>query len=367
MADQFIGLMSGTSMDGIDAVLVSFENSGVQIQATHAEPYPRALRESLLAAIRLPLDREPDESGVLHRQVGECFRDAAIAVIAKGNAGKALIRVIGCHGQTLRHQPDATHPFSLQIGDANIIAHDTNIVTVANFRQADMNAGGQGAPLTPLFHEYLLRSSDKNRVVLNIGGISNITILPSGAFLTTGFDTGPGNTLMDNWISEQHGHDFDDAGAWAAEGRVVDTLLSEFLDDAYFARPPPKSTGFEYFNLDWLRRFAVDRYRPVDVQSTLCELTAQTISAAILECAHKTDDVFVCGGGVHNSELMRRLDSSLENVAFHSTSAAGLDPDWIEAVAFAWLAMRTLNGQTGNLPSVTGASHKVVLGAIHSP
>jgi anhydro-N-acetylmuramic acid kinase len=303
----------------------------------------------------------------LHRLVGASFRDAANAVIAKCGGDKAHIKAIGSHGQTLRHQPDAARPFSLQIGDADIIARDTGITTVANFRQADIDAGGQGAPLVPPFHDCLFRSPVKNRVVLNIGGIANITVLPSAGSPITGFDTGPGNTLMDNWIREQRGLDFDGLGEWAADGEVIDALLHECLGDAYFHQLPPKSTGFEYFNQNWLDQKGVDQYRPGDVQATLCELTASTIASAIHGYANNTDEVFVCGGGVHNTELMRRLANKLEGVVVENTNAAGLDPDWVEAVAFAWLAMRTFNGQTGNLPSVTGASHKVVLGAIHSP
>lgn len=367
MADLYIGLISGTSMDGIDAVVVSFEDSGVQVRETHNEPYPRALRNSLLTAIRLPMEREPDESGELHRLVGISFRDAVNAVIAKCGGDTVQIKAIGSHGQTLRHQPDADPPFSLQIGDASIIARDTNITTVANFRQADIDAGGQGAPLTPPFHDYLFRSAIKNRVVLNIGGIANITVLPCAGSPITGFDTGPGNTLMDNWIREQLGMDFDELGAWAAQGQVIDNLLHDFLGDAYFKQQPPKSTGFEYFNRSWLDRRDVSQYRAVDVQATLCELTARTIASAIHDHAEHTNEVFVCGGGVHNAELMRRLANNLGDVAIDNTHSTGLDPDWVEAVAFAWLAMRTLNGQTGNLPSVTGASHKVVLGRIHSP
>ncbi len=367
MTDLYIGLISGTSMDGIDAVVASFKGSSVQIRATHSESYPQALRESLLTAIRLPMDRDPDESGELHRLVGMSFGDAARAVIAKSGTDTALIKAIGSHGQTIRHQPDAARPFSLQIGDADIIARDTGITTVGNFRQADIDAGGQGAPLVPPFHDILFRSALKNRVVLNIGGISNVTILPSAGSSTTGFDTGPGNTLMDNWIREKRGLAFDELGLWAAEGQVIDSLLSAFLDDAYFDQLPPKSTGFEYFNRDWLQQNGVDQYRAADVQATLCELTARTIASAVRDHASNTDEIFVCGGGVHNTELMRRLAYILEGVAIDDTNAAGLDPDWVEAVAFAWLAKRTTNGQTGNLPSVTGASHKVVLGTIHSP
>jgi len=367
MSSFYVGLMSGTSMDGIDAALVSFDKPGLVIQATHSQAYPEELKDALLAAIREPLDVQLDPSGDLDRRVGECFRDAALAVIDKSDISIADIIAIGSHGQTLRHQPDADPPFSLQIGSADIIAAGVGITTVANFREADIAVGGQGAPLVPPFHRWLFGSDDVNRVVANIGGIANITVLPADGSDVLGFDTGPGNGLMDAWIRQHRGQAFDDSGEWAASGSVIEPLLEQFLADPYFELRPPKSTGFEYFNPEWLRGFDIDGSDAGHVQATLCELSARSIANAINEHAAGTQEVFVCGGGVRNSELMRRIRHAIPDVSVSSTSSAGLNPDWVEAVAFAWLAMRTMKNQTGNLPSVTGATHKVVLGDIHSP
>jgi anhydro-N-acetylmuramic acid kinase len=367
MADYYVGLMSGTSMDGIDAALVSFGDASVDVHATHSEPYPQDLQDALLTAIRAPLDVVLDPSGELDRRVGECFLGAALAVIEKSGVSRREIVAIGSHGQTLRHQPNAVEPFSLQIGNARIIATGTGTTTVANFREADIAAGGQGAPLVPPFHQWLLSSADRNRVVVNIGGIANITVLPTGVLGVLGFDTGPGNGLMDAWTSRHLGKAFDHAGEWAASGTTIGPLLNEFCGDPYFELRPPKSTGFEYFNPKWLRQFEVDRFDPDDVQATLCELSAATIATAINEYTDNTQEVFVCGGGVHNNELMNRLSHCLPTAVVCSTLDAGLDPDWVEAAAFAWLAMRTMSGESGNLPGVTGATHKVVLGDIHSP
>jgi anhydro-N-acetylmuramic acid kinase len=358
--------MSGTSMDGIDAVLVSFDNNSVAIHATHSEQYPAELKEALLAAIREPLAVALDQSGDLDRRVGECFRDAARTVIERSDVNRQGIIAIGSHGQTLRHQPNAEEPFSLQIGNAAIIAAGNQTTTVANFRQADISAGGQGAPLVPPFHQWLFGSADSDRVVVNIGGIANITVLRADGSDVIGFDTGPGNGLMDVWIRHHLDQPFDQSGRWAAAGTVIAPLLEQMLDDPYFVLRPPKSTGFEYFNLAWLQRLDIGRYNAIDVHSTLCQLSAITIATAIQKYAADTREVFVCGGGAHNVELMRRLRQDLPEADVSSTAAVGLDPDWVEAVAFAWLAMRTINGQTGNLPSVTGARHKVVLGVIHS-
>jgi anhydro-N-acetylmuramic acid kinase len=359
--------MSGTSMDGIDAALVSFGDASVEIHATHSQPYPQELKDALLVAIREPLDVALDTSGELDRRVGECFRDAALTVIDNSGVSRQEVVATGSHGQTLRHQPNADEPFSLQIGNAQLIAAGTRITTVANFRQADIAAGGQGAPLVPPFHQWLFGSGDNGRVIVNIGGIANISVLLAGGADVLGFDTGPGNGLMDAWISRHQGKPYDAEGAWAASGSVVESLLAEFQSDPYFKLRTPKSTGFEYFNPKWLRSFDVDRCAAADVQATLCELSATTIATAINESAGDSGEVFVCGGGVHNTELMRRLDRHLPAATVSSTRSVGLDPGWVEAVAFAWLAMRTMQGQTGNLPSVTGASHKVVLGDIHSP
>ncbi len=366
MAEHYIGLMSGTSMDGIDAALVRFGDHEVDIRATHEAPYPEELRGRLHTAADTPMNAPIDNIGALDRAVGECFRDAAIALLEESGVDASEVCAIGSHGQTVRHQPDAIRPYSLQIGNPVLIAEGANITTVADFRSADIEAGGQGAPLVPPFHEWLFRDPDRNRVVVNIGGIANVTILGTGGQPVTGFDTGPGNTLLDRWIDAHRGASFDANGAWSAEGTCDELLLKRMLGFDYFDLEPPKSTGLEDFNLHWLREYLADAHRPVDVQATLCELTARSIADAIRAHATATDELYVCGGGAHNSELLRRLGRNLPDTTIETTAAVGLDPDWVEAVAFAWLAMRTMNDETGNLPSVTGASHKVVLGTIHS-
>ena len=367
MPEYYIGLMSGTSMDGIDAALVKFGDRDVEILTTHNRPYPETLRFALHRAATTPVDEAIGNIGALDRQVGEFFRDAALALVRKSGIPVSNIAAIGSHGQTVRHQPGGPRPYSLQIGNPDLIASGTGIRTIADFRSADIAAGGQGAPLVPPFHDWLFRSRDESRVILNIGGIANVTILPAGDEPVTGFDTGPGNTLMDRWIRGHLPRSFDEGGAWAAAGQVVEPLLERLLSFGYFRLAPPKSTGLEDFNLDWLAQFEIDTYAPEDVQATLTELTARSIALHVREYATDARRLFVCGGGAHNVHLMRRLERNLPEMKIDTTQAAGLHPDWVEAVAFAWLAMRTIRNQTGNLPSVTGASRKVVLGTVHSP
>lgn len=365
MADHYIGLISGTSMDGIDAVLAHFADDTLSLRATHSHDYPDKLRRQLEDVKRSPAETGLDQLGQLDRWVGECFRDAALAVIEKSGAASRDVAAIGSHGQTLRHRPDGKHPFSLQIGDAAVIAAGTGITTVADFRRADIAVGGQGAPLVPPFHDWLFRERDSHCAVLNIGGISNLTVLPVDGAAVTGFDTGPGNTLLDAWIAKHRGRRFDQDGQWAASGTVIEPLFETLMADDYFQKPAPKSTGFEYFNLDWLSRHRTAGCDPQDVQATLAELTARTVAEALERHAPATRSLYVCGGGAHNRDLIRRLANRLGSMTVTSTADVGLDPDWVEATAFAWLAMRTMNKKSGNLPTVTGASRKVVLGAIH--
>ncbi len=352
-------------MDGVDAALVSFGDHSIDVIATHQHDYPGALRHALVAARSLPDLRHSDQVRDLHRLVGECFRDAALELIANAGVDASSVLAIGSHGQTLRHAPDADKPYSLQIGDPDLIAAGTGVATIADFRRADIALGGQGAPLAPAFHEWLFRREGSTRVVANIGGIANITVLFGDDRPTIGFDTGPGNTLLDAWISEQGIAAFDAGGDWSAAGSDIHELLQRLLADPYFTEPAPKSTGFEYFNLDWLAPALSDDYDATDIQSTLCQLTAQTVADAIRESAPGAADVLVCGGGVHNSDLMARLAAALDGTPVRSTTAAGLDPDQVEAVAFAWLAMRAREGLPGNLPSVTGAAEPAVLGSLH--
>jgi anhydro-N-acetylmuramic acid kinase len=367
MPDYYIGLISGTSMDGIDAVLASFDREVLELRATHAHAYPKELGDALQATIKNPDACGLDHLGVLDRWIGECFRDAALEIVNKSGVPMADIVAIGSHGQTLRHQPAGVRPFSLQVGDPATIAAGTGITTVADFRRADIAAGGQGAPLVPPFHDWLFRAKGTHRVVLNLGGIANVTVLPGDDSPVIGFDTGPGNTLLDAWIGAQRALPYDSDGQWAASGAVITGLLDELMADEYFELLPPKSTGFEHFNLGWLKACAIEDQSPRDIQATLSELTARTVAAAIDTHAPATKEVYVCGGGAHNQDLMRRLKNRLPDKDVASTLEVGLDPDWVEAAAFAWLAMRTINKETGNLPSVTGASHRVVLGAIHYP
>jgi anhydro-N-acetylmuramic acid kinase len=365
MGDLYIGLISGTSMDGIDAALVEFEQASLTVLQTHHYPYSDALRSRLMRAIRGPVTCTVDEVGALHRWTGESFRDAANALLAASDVAATAITAIGSHGQTLRHQPNAEHPFSLQLGDAAVIAAGTGITTVADFRSADIALGGQGAPLVPPFHEWLFSRPGKDRCILNVGGIANATILHGDSRQTLGFDTGPGNTLLDAWVRKHKDEPFDRDGQWAASGTADDELLQRLLADPYFAAPAPKSTGLEYFNLAWLDAVGVDGIDPADVQATLCALTAVASADAIRLTACEATEVLVCGGGAHNSELMRLLDAQLPGVAVMSTAAAGIDPDWVEAAAFAWLAMRRMQGLPGNLPAVTGARKATLLGAVY--
>ena len=365
MADYYIGLMSGTSMDGIDAVLVNFYDSKINVHTSLSFPYPNKLKRLLFEEIEKDFDIELDALGNLDVWVGECFRDATIALIEKSSINSHEISAVGSHGQTLRHLPNIKKPFSQQIGNVKIISEGTGLITVNNFRKSDIAAGGQGAPLVPAFHHWLFNKKNKNRVIVNIGGISNITVLTKDKNKTIGFDTGPGNVLMDAWTRLNLKQDFDDSGKWSKKGKVIPKLINDFLDDPYFKLEPPKSTGFEYFNLSWLKKFKPEKYDAADIQSSLCELTVVSIIYAIKKYAPDTGEIYVCGGGVHNCELMRRLKN--ESFTTASTQSIGLDPDWVEASAFAWLAMRAIEGEFGNLPSVTGASKYVVLGDIYIP
>jgi anhydro-N-acetylmuramic acid kinase len=362
VSELYIGLMSGTSMDGIDAVLVDLQREP-QVLKARTLPWSCTLRERLLAAARgSPLSA--DQFAQLHVAAGEAFAAAALQISAGHDP--ATIRAVGSHGQTLAHNPSAQPGYSLQVGAAASIAEATGIITVSDFRSRDIAAGGQGAPLVPAFHQALLRSDAEERVVLNIGGIANITYLPGDAGQPAiGFDTGPGNCLMDAWIRQQTGQDFDHAGAFAARGATDKALLDALLADPYFQAAAPKSTGTDYFSPGWLAQHLSGRaVAAADVQATLLELTARSIANAIDAHAPHAARVLVCGGGSHNPVLMQALQQLLD-CPVENTSAYGLDPDWVEAVAFAWLARQTLRHQPGNLPAVTGAAGPRILGSIH--
>jgi len=367
MSALFVGLMSGTSMDGIDAALVDLSATRPAILATHSHDYPAGLHTRLEAALSLPDPRRSDLAA-LDDAVGECFAAAANCLLQQTATPPDTVTAIGSHGQTIRHEPGADTPYSLQLGNAHVIALATGIDVVADFRRADIEAGGQGAPLAPAFHRAVFAAPDEHRVVLNTGGIANITVLPADqSEAVTGFDTGPANTLMDDWAQRHLGTRMDQDGRWAASGHIERRLLAAMLADSYFDTAPPKSTGREYFNADWLDRFICETRVPAEtVQATLCELSAKTVAAAIHDYAGQTARVLVCGGGAHNSHFMTRLQANLPNAIVETTATQGIDPDWVEAAAFAWLAQRRLSNLPGNIPTVTGAQQAVLLGDIHS-
>lgn len=362
----YIGLMSGTSADAVDAALVSFERHGEQsLLATHSHPFPPLLQQRILQLSQSSGAVHPAQIADLDAAVAELFAAAVQALLRHSGHQADAIRAIGSHGQTLYHAPDASRPYTWQIGDPSRLAWLTQISVVADFRRKDIAAGGQGAPLVPAFHAAQLRSREEYRGVLNIGGIANISLLPADpAQPVRGFDTGPGNALLDAWIQRHRGDAHDHDGQWAVGGQVQEDLLSRLLADAYFSRPAPKSTGRDYFNLNWLDKHLDGGEAPRDVQATLVQLSVRGIAGAL--AAYPLQRLLVCGGGVHNPLLMDGLRAALP-CPVASTQTLGLAPDWIEACCFAWLARRTLHGQTGNLPEVTGAERALVLGGIYPP
>lgn len=356
-------------MDGIDAALVSLSaGSRPILVTTHAHPIDAATRGEIQALMR-DGPHEIERLGELDMALGELFAEAANIAIKKAGLTIKDIRAIGSHGQTIRHRPRAGHPFTLQIGNPSVIAERTGIITVADFRARDMAAGGQGAPMVSAFHQQLFHSPQHHRTIINIGGIANVTYLPANALQPVmGFDTGPGNTLLDQWIGHHQGRAHDEAGQWAASGQTSKELLGKLLADSYFRTSPPKSTGREHFNMEWLHAHLKKLSTPpsaADVQATLLQLTTQTIAQAIREFLPQTQETYVCGGGAHNRVLMSALAENMSGMTVVTTDNLGLSPDWVEAAAFAWLAHQALERQPGNLPSVTGAKRAVILGGIY--
>lgn len=361
----YLGLISGTSADGIDAALVRFAPR-LEVIAARTFPYPDALRARIVALARNQAAITLDDYGRLDVEIGACFAEAALVLLRDAGTETNAVAALGSHGQTVCHRPNGPHPFSLQIGDPAVIAERTGIITVADFRRADMAAGGQGAPLLPALHAAALANAATPRAILNLGGIANVTLLaPDRPVL--GFDTGPANCLLDAWSLHVRGTPRDEGGAWARSGRVDRALLARLLDDAYFAMPPPKSTGREYFNLDWLDAHLPEDFAPEDVQATLLQLSARSIADALRTHAPEIHEVYACGGGVHNAVLMGALRAELPVAIVDTTAALGLDPDFVEAVGFAWLARARLENIPGNLPSVTGARGPRALGAVYAP
>lgn len=362
--------MSGTSLDGVDAVLVEFDdessaqpshNTRCRLVHTHSLPYSASLRADLLA-LQTPSENELERTALLGNTLAVLYAEAVNQLLANAALEPASISAIGSHGQTIRHRPELG--FTLQIGNAALLAELTQIDVVADFRSRDVAAGGQGAPLVPAFHHAVFADPTLNRVIINIGGIANLSYLPSDGEVF-GFDSGPGNMLMDAWTEQHLGQRYDASGKWAMTGEVDQQLLATLLSDPYFALAPPKSTGRDLFNLTWLNQ-QLAQHAPQDVQRTLLALTAISIADAVKQSCANADEIYLCGGGAHNGALIQCLRQLLNPVKIKLTSDLGIDVNWVEATAFAWLAKQTVDKSAGNLPAVTGAKGPRILGAIYA-
>ena len=363
--ELFIGLMSGTSVDGVDCSIVAFEGNRVEVISTHLEECPNELKENILtisegSKVSLKFLGETDIA------VGKLFASVVKKQLKETKINPKAIRAIGSHGQTVWHQPSGNYPFTMQIGDPNVICQQTGITTVAGFRQKDVANGGQGAPLAPLFHKEFFHRNDRDRVIINIGGIANITILPKDGSCSA-YDIGPGNVLMDYWNLKEQGKPYDKNGEWAATGKCDQGLLKKMLEEPYLKKSPPKSTGRELFNGVWLESI-ISRYnrhlKTEDVQATLTVFTSKCIADAVNKLA-EDPEVYICGGGVHNSCLMNDLKTGIENCLVMTTSVLGLEPDWVEAATFAWLAKKTIKGEKLETAPFTGATEPCILGGVY--
>ena len=362
--DLYVGLISGTSMDAIDAVLVDFGVSPLSLVAASATPLDAELKSRITAVIESPERASLDEIGQLDVAVARAFSTSTLELLRHAGVEPSQVAAVGSHGQTLRHRPDLPRPFTWQIGDPNTLAELTGITVVGDFSSPAVAARGQGAPLLPVFHDQVFRSGGEDRVILNLGGIANITVLARGKEVS-GFDTGPANRLLDAWILRHRGTAFDEHGAWGSTGEIDAVLLNHLLAEPYLALAPPKSTGRELFNMLWLEeRLGFEERRPQDVQATLLEYTAATVADAVHRHAPGAS-LYACGGGAHNSALLAALARRLSPARVATTATLGLDPDYVEAIAFAWFARRTLGGLTSSTPSVTGARGARILGGIY--
>ncbi len=364
-AGYFIGLMTGTSLDAADTALLKIDNEGqIRFLDGMASEIPDALRRNIQDVSHGISDRI-DDICKLDIHLANLYADCVGRLLSRNSLEAGEIAAIGSHGQTVRHCPGCDPPYTLQLGNGEWLAGQTGITCVSNFRQRDMLFGGQGAPLAPLFHHHLFFQEDITRVALNLGGIANISILHRNGDIE-GFDIGPANTLMDQWIQEHRQQRYDRDANWARSGQLHSKLLARLLDEPWLQQKPPKSTGPELFNIKWLRRFidAID-ISPEDVQRTLCEYSAIIIADAVHAHAPHSEEIIICGGGIYNPLLMDRLRSRLSEIPILTSDRYGISPDWIEASMLAWLAWRTLNGMSGNVPAATGADRETILGSIH--
>ena len=372
--ELFIGLMSGTSLDGVDVALVAFTEQKTQMLHSHFLAYPAALRAQILA-LQHPTENELENTALIGNALAKIYAEAVNQLLVDAQLSSNQIVAIGCHGQTIRHRPGFEDGigFTLQIGNAALLSELTGITVISDFRSRDIAAGGQGAPLVPAFHQAVFADKQINRAIINIGGIANITYLGNSENFSNksngvyGFDSGPGNMLLDAWIKQHKNLDYDANGDWASTGQVIPSLLSDMLAEPYFALLPPKSTGRDLFNQIWLQEklLATTTLRPQDVAYTLVALTAHSIYNALTQHCGEFNEVYVCGGGAHNRLLIESLQTLLGETKCNSTESLGIGADWVEAIAFAWLAKQCINKKTANLAEVTGAKGPRILGAIY--
>lgn len=367
MRDELIiGMLSGTSRDGVDAVLVNFNHGSLDLLHALSTPYPPAIKLTLEQLLETGKPPSEEVASLLDDNLGRFFARIAQNLVREAGMEMRDIRAIGSHGQNVWHQPWGKNPVSIQLGKGELIAKNTGTTVVNNFRNSDIRSGGQGAPLAPLFHQHLFRSKNEDRVILNIGGIANLTLLPINGNIS-GFDCGPGNCLMDLWTKVHLRKDYDDNGNWARKGELDTGLLGRLLDDPYFRLPTPKSTGLEHFNMNCLNKALADESpKPVDVQATLAELTALSVANSLADFT-PPGRLLVCGGGAHNAYLMRRIAAVLPQTVVESTARYGAEPDWVEGLLFAWLARERLNKSAQDTRLITGADRPVLLGDIHKP
>ncbi len=358
----FIGLMSGTSLDGVDAVLLETVAHEYRISHSHFNAFSPEIRQQLLD-LHHGGDNELERVAAIANTLSHLYADTVVQLLAKAGIRNTAVQAIGCHGQTIRHRPEIG--FTLQIGNPALLAELTGITVVADFRSRDIAAGGQGAPLVPAFHQAVFQHASIHRVVINIGGIANLTSLPVNDQPVSGFDSGPGNMLMDAWIERVRGQAYDQDGLWAGEGEVIEPLLQTLLAEPFFALSPPKSTGRDLFSLAWLMNQISPNYTDVDIQRTLLELTAQTIANAVRRYCVDVEEIYLCGGGAYNRTLVSRLRDLLQPVKIALSDELGINVNHVESAAFAWLAQQCLLHRPGNLPAVTGAKGSRILGAIY--
>lgn len=366
----YIGLMSGTSMDALDCVLIDLSETINVIDFINVD-IPKKLKKDILDLCQPDGVNQIKKLGETDIELGKFFASAVISILEKNQINSSQIQAIGSHGQTIRHQPPGQNnqAFTIQIADPNNIAALTGITTVADFRRKDMALGGQGAPLLPVFHQHLFNNNETDRVIVNIGGIANITLLRKDDSHIIGFDTGPGNVLLDAWVQKNLNQNFDKDGMWANSGISNPELLALMLEDSYFSSPSPKSTGREYFNSVWIEQLLADFAKdisPQDVQATLVDLTAISIARSIKDLI-ETGEVIICGGGTKNTKLIQSLATQLESFKVSTSNDYGIDSDALEAIAFAWFANKTLDRQALDLTSITGSSRPHVMGGIYYP